>query len=242
MVLNELVLLLKTADCAEKINERRDEIGKLIPAVKIMFDYDQQNHAHQFDLWMHSLNAVVNLPRDMEDDMLYLAALFHDIGKPESRCGSNRPDDVNMHYYGHPNKSMEIVDSVIIPDLDRKGYEISCMDVKRLLYYVEYHDDHVNKKLKHLNRHLKMVTYEEFKNLMLLQVADAKAHVQLPIIAERVEICSALAGEEGEVFYQIHLEQVKREEHLEECGFDRIHEKVIAWAELPKPFIPNAKE
>lgn len=28
MVLNELVLLLKTADRAEKINERRDEIGK----------------------------------------------------------------------------------------------------------------------------------------------------------------------------------------------------------------------
>ena len=50
---------------------------------------------------------------------------------------------------------------------------------------------------------------EEFKNLMLLQVADAKAHIQLPIIADRVEICSALAGEEGEVFYQMHLEQVK---------------------------------
>lgn len=32
------------------------------------------------------------------------------------------------------------------------------------------------------------------------------------------------------------------EEHPEECGFGRIHEKVIAWAELPKPFIPNAKE
>lgn len=32
------------------------------------------------------------------------------------------------------------------------------------------------------------------------------------------------------------------EEHPEECGFGRMHEKVIAWAELPKPFIPNAKE
>ena len=31
-------------------------------------------------------------------------------------------------------------------------------------------------------------------------------------------------------------------EHPEECGFGRIHEKIIAWAELPKPFIPNAKE
>ena len=188
MVLNELVLLLKTADCAEKINERRDEIGKLIPAVKIMFDYDQQNHAHQFDLWTHSLNVVINLPRNMEDDMLYLAALFHDIGKPKSQCKGSRADDTNMHYYGHPKKSAEIVSSVIIPDLDQKGYKISCMDIKRLLYYVEYHDDHVSKKLKHINRHMKMASFDEFRNLMFLQVADAKAHVQLPIIAERVEV------------------------------------------------------
>lgn len=202
MVLNELVDLLKNADSAEEIDAKRVEIGELIPAVKSMFDYDQQNGAHQYDLWVHSLNVVVNLPRGMEDDMLYLAALFHDIGKPDSRCRSNRPDDTNMHYYGHPKKSMQIVDSVIIPDLDRKGFEISCMDVKRLLYYVEYHDDHVSKKLKHLNRHMKLASFEEFKNLMLLQVADAKAHIQLPIIAERVEICSALAGEEGEDLYR----------------------------------------
>ena len=205
MELIELVELLKSASDAGEIDKQREEIGKLIPAVRIMFDFDQKNHAHQFDLWMHSLNVVTNLPRNLDDDMLYLAALFHDIGKPESRCKGNRPDNTNMHYYGHPKKSMEIVDSVIIPDLDRKGFEISCMDVKRLLYYVEYHDDHVSKKLKHLNRHLKMVSFEEFKNLMLLQVADAKAHVQLPIIAERVETCSALAGEEGEFLYKSYL-------------------------------------
>ncbi len=147
MVLNELISLLKTANSATQINEKRDEIGDLIPAVKIMFDYDQQNHAHQFDLWTHSLNVVINLPRNMEDDMLYLAALFHDIGKPKSQCKGSRADDTNMHYYGHPKKSAEIESPVIIPDLDQKGYKISCMDIKRLLYYEEYHDDHVSKKL-----------------------------------------------------------------------------------------------
>ena len=206
MELRELVAILKSANSAEEINQRREEIGELIPAVKVMFDYDQQNHAHQFDLWMHSLNVVVNLPRNLDDDMLYLAALFHDIGKPESRCRSNRAGDLNMHYYGHPQKSMQIVDFVIIPELDQKGYKIPCLDVKRLLYYVEYHDDHVSKKLKHIDRHMKLATFEEFKNLMLLQMADAKAHVQLPIIVERVNICSALAGDEGEAFYKKYLE------------------------------------
>lgn len=211
MDLNELVSLLKTAEDTEDIDSKRREIGELIPTVKGMFNYDQQNQAHQFDLWMHSLNVVANLPRNLGDDMLYLAALFHDIGKPDSRSRSNRPDDMNMHYYGHPKRSMEIVDAVIIPELDRKGFHISCMDVKRLLYYVEYHDDHVSKKLKHLNRHMKMASFEEFHNLMLLQVSDAKAHIQLPIIAERVEICSALAGEEGEALYKTYLNQRKNE-------------------------------
>ena len=205
MQLEELFALLKSAENAEEIDRQRDEIGELIPAVKVMFDYDQQNHAHQFDLWMHSLNVVVNLPRNLDDDMIYLAALFHDIGKPDSQCRGNKPNDMNLHYYGHPKRSMEIVDSIIIPELNKKGYEISYLDAKRLLYYVEYHDDRVSKKLKHINRHMKLASFEEFKNLMLLQVADAKAHVQLPIIAARVEICSALAGEEGEELYRMYL-------------------------------------
>lgn len=207
MELKELITLLKTVEIPEEINIRRNEIVELIPAVKVMLNFDQQNHAHQFDLWMHSLNVVVNLPKNLDDDMLYLAALFHDIGKPDSQCRGKRLDDPNMHYYGHPKRSRQIVSEVIIPELDKKGYAISGLDIKRLLYYIEYHDDHVSMKLKHINRHLKMVPFEEFKNLMLLQVADAKAHVQLPIIAERVQICGALASEEGEALYRIYLEE-----------------------------------
>ena len=88
MDLSELVSMLKNAECEKDIDRKREEIGELVPAVKVMFDYDQQNYMHRFDLWMHSLHTAVNLPRNLEDDMLYLAALFHDIGKPESRCRS----------------------------------------------------------------------------------------------------------------------------------------------------------
>lgn len=35
-----------------------------------------------------------------------------------------------------------------------------------------------------------MVSMETFKKLMLLEVADAKAHVIYPIIQERIDICS----------------------------------------------------
>ena len=81
MKLSELLNLLKTAEIAEEMDVRREEIAALIPAVRTMFGYDQKNSAHQYDLWMHSLHVVCNLPRRMENDMVYLAALLHDIGR-----------------------------------------------------------------------------------------------------------------------------------------------------------------
>ena len=107
-----------------------------------------------------------------------------------------------MLFRSHPEKSMEIVRDIVIPELDRQGYVISCFDVQELLYYVKYHDDHVSVKLKHVRRHTKMASFAMFQNLMLLQTADAKAHIQIPVIAERAEICGRLAGEEGRLLYQ----------------------------------------
>ncbi len=37
-----------------------------------------------------------------------------------------------------------------------------------------------------------------FQHLMLLQEADAKAHIQIPVIAERAEICGRLAGRKAD--------------------------------------------
>lgn len=202
MTLADIILLLKTSETSDEIDSKREDIADVIPEVRKMFGYDQMNFAHQYDLWMHSVHTTLNLPRDLDDDMLYLAALLHDIGKPESRCKGNKPEDTNMHYYGHPAKSMEIVRDIVIPELDRQGFLLSPEDKKRLLYYVAYHDDRVSLRLGHVRRHLKMASFEEFQKLMLLQVADAKAHVQIPVVEMRCRICEALAGEEGVEFYK----------------------------------------
>lgn len=204
--MERIIKKLKIASKASEIDEIRDDIANLIPQVAIMFDYDQKNYAHQYDLWMHCLQTVVNLPRNMDDDMLYLAALLHDIGKPECQVAGTKEGDTNMHYYGHPKKSREIVETEILPELSKKGVCFSYDDTQRLLYYVEYHDDHVSLKMKHVRRHTKLVSIDIFKKLMLLQVADAKAHVQLPIIKQRVEICTQLSGEYADELYKQILE------------------------------------
>ena len=203
MNFEELKRLLRTAETAEEIDDHREEIAELIPKVRIMFDFEQKNYAHQYDLWMHCVHTVIDIPKDIEDDMLYLAALLHDIGKPDCQVAGKRVDDVNMHYYGHPARSMEIVRDEVILGLLRNGNKLSEDEQRRLIYYVEYHDDRMGLRLHYVRRHLEIpVSLEEFQKLMLLQIADAKAHVMIPIVEKRIEICEQLAGEFGIQQYQ----------------------------------------
>ncbi len=203
MNLADLITILRESDSAADIDKHRADIIQLIPKVKIMLDFNQQNYAHQYDLWEHCLQTVAGLSKDIDDDMVFLAAMLHDIGKPDCQTYDTRGGKVNMHYYGHPQRSMEIVKDAIIPELLSKGESLRDDEQRRLIYYVEYHDDRVSLRMKHLRRHLNMgVSLQEFQNLMRLQVADAKAHVLIPVVRQRIEICGKLAGEYGEELYR----------------------------------------
>lgn len=207
MTLRELIQLLREAADAEIIDKHREDITKLIPKTEIMIDFDQQNYAHQYNLWEHSIHTVALLPGDIDDDMVYLAALLHDIGKPDCQVYDEKDGKVNMHYYGHPTRSMEIVRDEIIPKLLDDGEMLSEDERRRLIYYVEYHDDRVSLRMKHLRRHLRLgYSLSEFQNLMKLQVADAKAHIIIPLIQQRIDICEKLSGEYAEELYQQILE------------------------------------
>ncbi len=203
MNLADLITILRESDSAADIDRHRPDIIQLIPKVKIMLDFNQQNYAHQYDLWEHCLQTVAGLSKDIDDDMVFLAAMLHDIGKPDCQTYDTRDGKVNMHYYGHPQRSMEIVKDAIIPELLSKGESLRDDEQRRLIYYVEYHDDRVSLRMKHLRRYLNMgVSLQEFQNLMRLQVADAKAHVLIPVVQQRIEICGKLAGEYGEELYR----------------------------------------
>lgn len=190
--LTEIIKCLRNAKTCAEINLIQDDIVEIMPTVQIMFGFDQQHTAHQYDLWEHSLHTVLNLPKNIEDDMLYLAALLHDIGKPDCQCSGKREDDTNKHYYGHPHRSMEIVKDDVLPYMEQKGICLSEDEKNRLLYYVEHHDDYVSSERKCMEKHLKSVTLREFRNLLFLEIADAKAHVMIPVVEKRIQICEQL--------------------------------------------------
>lgn len=55
-----------------------------LPELHIAFGFDQQNPNHEYDLGKHLMEVVKNMSRRSSDTDLRLAALFHDIGKPNS--------------------------------------------------------------------------------------------------------------------------------------------------------------
>ena len=104
---------------------------------------------------------------------------------------------------------MEIVKEQVLPFLYGSCIQLTGAEEYRLLYYVEYHDDRVSLRIKHLKRHLRLAGFQEFQNLMHLQVADAKAHVLLPIIKERIRICEEWSGSYG----KLQFEKLCMEDH-----------------------------
>ena len=193
MTLQQLIQLLKTSDTWQQIDVHRDEIAQLIPEVSVMFDYDQNNRYHQYDLWTHTLMTVCDLPDNL-DDVVYLAALLHDIGKVVSRCKGKKAGDTQSHYYGHPAVSARIVRQQIIPGLIRNGEILDEQMVNDLLWLVEHHDDTLPKKDTQVLKIREQIGAELFYEWMELQKADARAHVILPKVLYRIVTCEKWAA------------------------------------------------
>ena len=207
----EMLKLLRSARKIEELDAHREELARLIPQIRTMFDFNQRHEAHPYDLWTHTLYVVTGLPRDIDDDMLYLAALLHDLGKPSTQQLSPKPGG-NARHPGHPAAGAVIVRDEVLSDLEQKGISLSEEDARRLLYYVEHHDDTVDLDVKYLRqqREFGANSFETFQNLMHLEVSDAFAHAQIPHVVRRIEVCGALAGTEGERLW--------REMEQEVCG------------------------
>lgn len=195
MTFERLIQVLRNAQTPEDIDKYRKEIVELIPSVSIMFDYDQHNRYHQYDLWMHTLMTVCYLPDDL-DDMVYPAALLHDIGKVEACCRGKKENDSQHHFYGHPKISHRITETEILPYLEAHGTVLSEQQKHRLLYLILHHDDDLPQSDRKIIAMHDRLGHELFHDLMELEIADAKAHVILPKVLHRIVLCGKWAGYE----------------------------------------------
>jgi len=160
------------------IDKNYNKVFEVFPIFKNTVDFDQHNDWHTKTLWYHTIDVIEGLPFNLKDSMVYWAALFHDIGKLYTQCKGKNPEDTNLHYYGHPIKSLEITKNQFLPVLKNK-YDYADCDLERLYRYIEFHDLRFKGKVpiqKYFEKGFE--NKEEIKCLLYLQYADLSGHAR----------------------------------------------------------------
>lgn len=156
---------------SQVINNYKEIIAVFIPEIKDMFDFEQNNPYHMFNVWDHTIEALVRavLFMDQNNLTLALATLFHDIGKPHSY-----QDDPNgiRHFYGHAAKSAEITDSI----MRRMRFNNSIRE--QVVTLVKYHDADIKPEAKYVKRWLNKLDSEHLlRCLFMLKYSDISGQV-----------------------------------------------------------------
>ncbi len=94
-VREELTALLCAPGAVPVLRRYRALFAEVVPELAPMFDFDQRNPHHQYDVWEHTLHTLEHVPPRAD---LRLTMLLHDCGKPERFSVDFRGDG---HFYGH---------------------------------------------------------------------------------------------------------------------------------------------
>lgn len=149
--------LLKSLGCFSRI------ILPIIPEIKNMMGFAQNNPYHAYDVWTHTYHVIKNCPNDR---IIRLAALFHDIGKPHCYQQEIVNGELRYHFKGHAEKSIEITEKVL------KELKFSNKDVEEILLLVKNHDVTFSPTKKFIRKMLTKMDKESLKKLIFLRVAD----------------------------------------------------------------------
>lgn len=109
-ITNEINKILMGKYASKTLNKMKDLniLEIIIPNINLLYNFPQNNPHHQFDLWEHTLNVFEYVDSNLESKW---AALFHDIGKPETKT----VDEITgfYHFYGHQKVSVKILEDTM---------------------------------------------------------------------------------------------------------------------------------
>lgn len=136
----------------------------IMPELCICVGFDQRNPYHCKDVFDHTLDVVDNTEADL---ILRLAALFHDIGKPETFFIDERHIG---RFFGHSIRGAEIAEKVM------KRLKYDNKSIAQVMILVKEHmSRYKNLSDKALKRFINRVGRDNIDRLFKLQIADVEA-------------------------------------------------------------------
>ena len=174
-VAEELKKLVCGPDVRRVVLEETEVLGAVVPELLPLRGFDQRNPNHCFDILEHAAAVCEAVP---PEPVLRLAALLHDLGKPD--CFFMGEDGVG-HFYGHAQRGAELVE----PILRRLRFDNESRE--RITELVRRHDLRIEPTDKGVARCLRRYGPEFFFQLVQLKRADALAHAPGAARDERVQ-------------------------------------------------------
>ena len=156
----ELLPLLCAPGAIKVLRQYREIFAVILPEIVPMFDFDQQNKHHLYDVWEHTLHTLEHIA---PDPCLRLVMLLHDCGKPARFSIDFRGDG---HFYGHAAESARMAHSA----LTRLRCSKELTD--RVVRLIGYHDHDILNSRKSLLRWLGKLGEEDLRALLHIKIAD----------------------------------------------------------------------
>ena len=144
-------------------------IKVIIPELEPCMHFEQHNKYHHQDVYNHILSVVDNCKTDKFE--VKLAALLHDIGKPQTYVTDAEGWG---HFYGHAKVSRDIAETVIDERLS-----LTAREKDLVLALVEHHDMEVHVTEKCARRMLNKFDRDFLSDFCILRQADRDDHVNL---------------------------------------------------------------
>lgn len=141
----------------------KDVFSLFIPELKSMFDFQQNNPYHAYDVFGHTVHTIKQCNSD--DLVVKLAVFFHDFGKPHSYQDG---EDGIRHFKGHGKVSAEITDSIM------KRLRFDNETRNNVVELVYYHDATFEVGKKYVKRWLNKIGEKQFRRLLEVRRADIK--------------------------------------------------------------------
>ena len=160
------------------------------------YETEQNNLHHIYNVGEHIDQVVSHIPADKKDDeILVMAAMLHDIGKPDVK---ETKADGTDRFVGHAKRSAEIAAQI--------SNEIGMNEEERqaILWIVEHHEVGDPVKAKTVRKWLNEVSKETVERLFVLRIADIEGQSdyqkseKLAVVRTNLETFSSVLEEEGD--------------------------------------------
>lgn len=144
-----------------------DIISEIIPEISNCVNFNQNNKYHEHNVYEHILYVVDYC--ETTDFEIKMAALLHDIAKPEAYI-----EDAEGfgHFYGHPAMSREKSVTVLLND-----FRLTHEEASNILTLIEYHDNDIKETRKSVKRFLNKIGPELLEKWFILKKADRTDHI-----------------------------------------------------------------